>query len=329
MVRALLCIAVALSAVSCAYKEAPTSPAAVIPPPPVFGPEPAAVSQPVIELQVSVKAGPADPTIGEPAVLTAESNAVGTAFRWTFGDGQQAMTTLNRTSHTYTRAGDYSISVHVTDELGRTAIAHNLVRVQARDRGEPKPDACPTITISPTNLPGGTVDSNYSRTLAASGGKSPYAFGLEDGSGSPPAGLLLSGMGVLSGTPTAAETATFIVRVFDDNNCQGLRSYTMVVGDRPGVLTAAMSCTAHLTLDRASCNVTGTFNSATVPSAQVTRVDWDWGDGTVSNSTGPAQTHDFAQPGTYTVVAIMTATTSAGSKSATAIRSVEVPKPTP
>jgi PKD repeat protein len=96
----------------------------------------------------------------------------------------------------------------------------------------------------------------------------------------------------------------------------------------PAAMTASMSCTGHATLDRASCNMTGTYNGSTVPSARVTSVDWDWGDGTTSTSTGPAQSHTYSQPGTYTVIGVMTATTADGPKTATASRAVTVPAPT-
>ena len=70
-----------------------------------------------------------------------------------------------------------------------------------------------TFTVSTTTAPFGIVGSNYSATLAASGGTAPLTWSLFGGT--LPAGLLLNGgAGTVTGTPTAPgnSTATFTVR---------------------------------------------------------------------------------------------------------------------
>src|SRR5207302_1126077 len=62
---------------------------------------------------------------------------------------------------------------------------------------------CPTIILSPPNLPNGTVGISYSRTITASGGTSPYLFQVVSGS-LPPLLTLNPNTGVLSGTPTSS-----------------------------------------------------------------------------------------------------------------------------
>jgi hypothetical protein len=69
------------------------------------------------------------------------------------------------------------------------------------------------LAITTTALPNGSVGTAYSQTLAASGGTPPYTWSLI--SGALPAGLSLSSSGVISGTPTAAGTATFTVKATD------------------------------------------------------------------------------------------------------------------
>jgi PKD repeat protein len=39
----------------------------------------------------------------------------------------------------------------------------------------------------------------------------------------------------------------------------------------------------------------------------VTNVTWDWGEGPTNPTTGPIDTHPYAQAGTYTVQATVTA----------------------
>ncbi len=70
--------------------------------------------------------------------------------------------------------------------------------------------AVPIVTVTTaTPLPGATVGTPYSQSLAAAGGTGPYTWALA--SGSLPAGLSLSSAGVVSGTPTARGTFAFSV----------------------------------------------------------------------------------------------------------------------
>ena len=72
--------------------------------------------------------------------------------------------------------------------------------------------AQPTITTN--SLPNGTVGTTYNQTLHASGGTAPYTWAITVGS--LPAGLSLNtSTGVISGTPTTAQTSSFTVRVTD------------------------------------------------------------------------------------------------------------------
>lgn len=69
------------------------------------------------------------------------------------------------------------------------------------------------VVISTTSVADATVGSAYSQSLVATGGTAPYTWTVS--SGTLPAGLSLSAAGVISGTPTAAGSASFTVRVTD------------------------------------------------------------------------------------------------------------------
>lgn len=90
---------------------------------------------------------------------------------------------------------------------------------------------CPTITLSPATLPGGTVAAAYSQTIVATGGVAPNSFAVT--SGTLPAGLTLTADGVLAGTPTAAGTFTFTVRGTDANGCFASLVFTVVIAAAP------------------------------------------------------------------------------------------------
>src|SRR5579859_8010411 len=62
--------------------------------------------------------------------------------------------------------------------------------------------AAPTVSLSPSSLPGGTVAAAYSQSVSGSGGTSPYTYAVT--AGSLPTGLSLNAStGAVSGTPTA------------------------------------------------------------------------------------------------------------------------------
>ncbi len=74
--------------------------------------------------------------------------------------------------------------------------------------------APPSIGITTTTVPSGTIGSSYSSVLQASGGIAPYAWSIT--SGALPSGLTLAATsGVISGTPTATGTFSFTVTVAD------------------------------------------------------------------------------------------------------------------
>lgn len=70
----------------------------------------------------------------------------------------------------------------------------------------------PNVTVTTSTLPDGVIGKAYSATLAATGGKTAYAWTVA--SGALPAGLKISS-GKITGTPTAPGTSTFTVQVAD------------------------------------------------------------------------------------------------------------------
>lgn len=73
------------------------------------------------------------------------------------------------------------------------------------------------LKFTPSTLPQAFIGTAYSASLSAmvSGGTAPYTWAVT--SGTLPAGITLSSVGTLSGTPTAAGTFTFSVTVTDSS----------------------------------------------------------------------------------------------------------------
>lgn len=78
------------------------------------------------------------------------------------------------------------------------------------------------LAITTATLPGGSIGSPYTATLAASGGVVPYTWSIL--SGTLPAGLTLNGStGVISGTPTASGSSSFTVQCTDSTGALARR----------------------------------------------------------------------------------------------------------
>jgi uncharacterized delta-60 repeat protein len=115
-----------------------------------------------------------------------------------------------------TNLGSFSFTITATDSYGCAGGSNYTLDV-----------VCPSITLAPTTLPGGTVGSNYNRLLTASGGTASYTFAKT--LGELPTGLSLSSGGTLSGVPTTNGDFTFTIQATDTTGCSGLQSYTQTV----------------------------------------------------------------------------------------------------
>src|SRR5439155_10851850 len=82
-------------------------------------------------------------------------------------------------------------------------------------------------TLAPDTLPSVGVGVNYSQTITAIGGSTPYDFVLT--AGSLPSGFTLSSSGVISGKTTLAGNYNFTVRALDDLGCAGIKNYTITI----------------------------------------------------------------------------------------------------
>ena len=86
-------------------------------------------------------------------------------------------------------------------------------------------------TITPATLPNAGAGQAYSLQLTGENGMAPYTFAIA--SGTLPAGLSLSGDGLLSGTPTASGTFPVGVTITDSRGRKSRVAYQLVVAKSP------------------------------------------------------------------------------------------------
>jgi hypothetical protein len=85
----------------------------------------------------------------------------------------------------------------------------------------------PLTIVSTSPLGTATVGTAFSRQLIASGGAMPYSWSIV--SGSLPDGLVMSSNGLIGGTPTAAGTSNFTVKVTDAQSASVQKDLQIIV----------------------------------------------------------------------------------------------------
>ncbi len=89
--------------------------------------------------------------------------------------------------------------------------------------------ACPTITVSPTVVPDGTINVDYASVqFTQTGGTAPVTWSLT--AGALPSGMTLSAAGLLAGVPTASGPFSFTVTATDTNSCTGSVPLSLMTG---------------------------------------------------------------------------------------------------
>ncbi|WP_167332668.1 putative Ig domain-containing protein [Rhizobium freirei] len=156
-------------------------------------------------------------------------------------------TATSATTVAYTPVAGYSgpdsFTYTATNGSGTSAPATISITVTA-----------PTLSFSPASgaLAAGMMNAAYSQTVTASGGTSPYGYGV---TGTLPAGLTLNhATGAITGTPTASGNYSFSISATDANNATTSAAYTIAIAPPPttfvfspagGALTEAMAGEAY------------------------------------------------------------------------------------
>jgi uncharacterized protein DUF4082/Big-like domain-containing protein/putative Ig domain-containing protein len=136
-----------------------------------------------------------------------------------------------------------------------------------------------SLKVSTTSLPNGTKSVAYTKSLAASGGTSPYSWSLSNGS--LPAGLTLSSSGAISGTPTVAGSSPFTVAVKDSTGASASANLSINVVT-PAPPTVSISSPANGATLSGTVSVSGLASDGlTISSVQIS-VDG----GTFANASG-------------------------------------------
>lgn len=213
----------------------------------------------------------------------------------------------------------------VTVTIGAITNSISVSGASEPNTGTPVPPTTPpappsvrptaTINVASTSTTGTVVTLGVS--APALGQTWTWSFG--DGTTAQTTAFTISHTYATAGTFTATVSAPGV------NSGSAVIAVTNPVGSVAPTLVASLTCTAGthgVTTGNATvCNVSATYGGAVVPSASITSVSWDWGDGTAIG-TGVSSSRLYTQAGTYTIFVTVTATTTDGSKQTTTSKSV-------
>ena len=189
---------------------------------PATVPSPAAVTVKAISQADTTKSASATVTVTAPPVVSVSLSP--TSATLSAGGTQQFTATVTGTSNTavtWSLTGVGTLSTSGVYTAPASVASQTTATVKATSQADTTKSASATVTINPaaslaitttSPLPSGQVGTSYSKAFAASGGTAPNTWAIT--SGSVP-GLLLSSAGVLSGTPTTANTYTITVQATD------------------------------------------------------------------------------------------------------------------
>jgi len=246
-----------------------------------FSPPTAAANAPVAFDATSSCAGQAGATGG-----CLPSNNVLTGFSWSFGDGQSGSGAT--TSHVFTSAGTYNVTLTVTNDRGLTASTTKVVTVGAGSG----PTA--VFVFSPTPVVANVetfFDASASRPAP---GHTIVSYSWNWGDGDP---ISTRSTPLEAHDFGAAGTYIVVLTVTDEAGQQGTttQSVSVTSGAPTAVFTTLVTNAATHTIQADGSGSTASG------SATIVTYTFTWGDGTTTTGSNPVQSHTYAATNTYPV----------------------------
>ncbi len=228
-----------------------------------------------------------------------------TGYSWTFGDGLTGSGSI--VNHAYAIAGNYTVTLTVTDNGGLTGSTTSQVTITDRP---------PTVsfTASPSTA---TTGQTITLTISSSdpdgtvvSTKVVWADGTTDTLSGP---ATTDTHSYASTGSSMSQIFTISITVTDNSGSTGSTSSSVTITDRPPMATFSPSSTTITTGQNVTLTITAADPDGTISAKQV-----NWGDGNINtlSASATADTHYYASTGSSiseTVTITVTVTDNSGS----------------
>ena len=238
-----------------------------------------------------------------PATVEFNADATGGSppyfLSWNFGDGINSTGVGENITHTFTRVGDYNITLSAKDSgtPSQNATANVLVTITSPANSTVRESLTTTILANSTN---NTAPATVEFNADATGGSPPYFLSRNFGDGINSTGvgenithtftrvgdynITLSAKD--SGTPSQNATANVLVTITSPANSTVRESLTTTI------LVNSTNNTAPATVE---------FNADATGGSPPYFLNWNFGDGINSTGVGERASHTFTRVGDYNI----------------------------
>ena len=234
-----------------------------------------------------------------PVTVTATGGAGTLTWSMTGQPSGLTITAAGAISGVPTASGAFQVTLTVSDTSSPVQTDSKTLPLTI------SPAAPPPLAIATASLPNGTVNQQYSATVAATGGTPPYTW-IQSGL---PAGVNIDNTGLISGIPTVTGSYNPTITVRDSTNLAVSKDLPFMISGATGVITVS-SATVGKDLQ---APLTITLSPA--PAADVSLT-------LTSSSPGTVTLGSSAQTGAATLTATIPAGTSTVSTYAKALSSL-------
>ncbi len=215
-----------------------------------------------------------------------DGTVTGTQVDWGDGTVNNLPGAATSDSHSYSKAGSFTVTVTVTDDAGLTSSS------QAAKMISDRPPVAIFIESFTNVLTGVSISFDASTSNDPDGSLVTYSWNFGDGGSE--TGLVVSHSYAKAGIYVVTLTVT------DDNGSSDNTTSTKTIGDRPPVASFSESLTTAPT----GTSIVFDASASSDPDGSAAIYAWDFGDS--STGAGGASSHGYAVAGTYTVTLTVT-----------------------